>query len=160
MVITTVNEWLQQCQSLLAALTDSTVPYPPPPYWLIFSRGRPSVCLCLCHLFTASNWIAVGQMSLSSPAWSADATATTVLRQSEASLARTDRHLGCMWSVSAWGQQGVRGVSKQEEGKFASSLPVRDVLHCRIFWIFLGQIRWRAICNLPLFLDLLQCRFI
>lgn len=137
MVITIVNEWLQQCQSLLAALTDSTVPYPAPPYWLIFSRGCPSVCRCLCHLFTASNWIAVGQMSSSLPAWSTGSTVTIVLWQSEASSVRTAQHLGCMWFSSAWGWLGVRGafdVVKTRRGEFANTSLF--VLHCRFFLDF------------------------
>lgn len=137
MVITIVNEWLQQCQSLLAALTDSTVPYPAPPYWLIFSRGCPSVCLCLCHLFTASNWVAVGQMSSSLPAWSTGSAVTIVLWQSEASLVRTAQHLGCMWFSSAWGWLGVRGafdVVKTRRGEFANTSLF--VLHCIFFLDF------------------------
>lgn len=156
-------------------LTDSTVPYPPPPYWLIFSRGCPSVCLCLCHLFTASNWIAAGQMSWSLPAWSAGGTVTIVLWQSEASLMRIAQHLDCMWFLSPWGWLGVKGVlmlSKQEEGNLQTPSLFRMfyiIDYSRIFWVtvffssldegLLCQSRRREICRLPLFLHLLHCRF-
>lgn len=60
--------------------------------------------------------------------------AATVLWQSEASLVRMARHLGCMWFLSPWGWLGVRGVFdavKTGRGEFANSLIVQDVLHCR-----------------------------
>lgn len=96
--MTIVNEWLQQCQSFLAALTDSVDPYPPPPYWLICNRGRPSVCLCLCHLFTAPNWIALRQVSSRLLACSTGGTVTILLWQSGASFT---------WKSSASGLHAV-----------------------------------------------------